>query len=299
MVPQVKGIHLEPTNICTLKCPGCARTGLINQWPKHWKNHSLDKTVLLKFLDIDLSGINIDMCGNYGDPIYHPDLAGLIRDLKHQGATISIVTNGGHRKRSWWQELVNELSSDDLVTFSIDGIPENFTQYRINGDWPTTQDAIRVCVESSCSTNWKFIPFSYNENNIEQARQLSQDLGIDQFQISQSDRFDEQTMHFKPSESQIGSRWHNQQNWKQSQTIKKINSECDNGKTHFISAEGYYMPCCYMGDHRFYYKNQFGKNKKQYAIKDTTLSEILNRTQVAEFYDTLTDHSVCQYNCGE
>ena len=299
MISTIQGIHLEPTNICTLKCPGCSRTRFINQWAQHWKNHSIDKQVLLKFLDIDLSGVTISLCGNYGDPIYHPDLAGLIHNLKNQGAVISIVTNGGHRKQSWWQELVQELSSNDSVTFSIDGIPANFTQYRINGDWKTTQDAIEVCAEAACNTVWKFIPFSYNENNIEQARQLSQDLGMDQFQISRSSRFDEQTMHFKPSKEQIGIQWHSQQSWKQTITAKKVIPECHNGQTHFISADGHYMPCCYTGDHRFYYKNEFGKNKKQYSIEDTTLSEILRRTKVAEFYDTLNDQSVCQFNCGE
>jgi len=298
MFPQVKGIHLEPTNLCTLKCPGCARTRFINQWPAHWKNHSLDTQSLLKFLDIELSDIRIELCGNYGDPIYHPDLAGMIRDLKSRGATISIITNGSYRKRSWWQELVQTLSSGDSVTFSIDGIPENFTQYRINGDWPTIQDAIQVCVEAPCNTVWSFIPFSYNQNNIEQAKQLCQDLGMDKFHINHSDRFDEQTMHFKPSDNLIGRKWHSQQNWKQNIIAKKVIPKCDNGQTHFISAEGHYMPCCYTGDHRFYYKNQFGKNKKKYRITDTTLSEILNRIQVAEFYDTLADHSVCQYTCG-
>jgi len=299
MFPQVKGIHLEPTNICTLKCPGCARTRFINQWPAHWKNHSLDTQSLLKFLDIELSDIRIELCGNYGDPIYHPDLAGMIRDLKSRGATISMITNGSHRKRSWWQALVQELSWDDLITFSIDGVPENFTQYRINGDWTTIQDAIEVCVESPCSTAWSFIPFSYNENNIEQARQLSQDLGLDQFHINHSDRFDEQTMHFKPTKSNPGTKWNNQQNWKQSQSTKKINPKCHRGGTHYISADGYYMPCCFIGDHRFYYKNEFGKNKKQYAISGTTLSEILNRHTVAEFHRTVSDHSACQFNCGE
>jgi MoaA/NifB/PqqE/SkfB family radical SAM enzyme len=299
MNPVVQGIHLEPTNICTLKCPGCPRTRFINQWPKNWKNHSIDIPALLRFLDIELSGINISLCGNYGDPIYHPDLVGLIRGLKNQGAAISIVTNGGHRKQSWWQELVQELNSDDSVTFSIDGVPENFTQYRINGDWPTIQDAIEVCVAAPCKTIWSFIPFSYNENNIEQAKQLSQDLGIDQFCINPSSRFDEQTMHFKPSNDLIGIQWHSQQNWKQTITAKKIMPECNNGQTHFISADGHYMPCCYVGDHRFFYKNEFGKNRKQYRIIDTTLSEILSRTRVAEFYNTLADHSVCQYNCGE
>ena len=299
MTPLVHGIHLEPTNLCTLKCSGCARTRFINQWPQHWHNHSVDVSDLMQFLDIDLHGLVVTMCGNYGDPIYHPDLLDLIKAFKSQGAVLDIITNGSYRKQSWWQELTNELSSDDSVTFSIDGIPENFTQYRVNGDWETIHDAINVCVESSCKTIWKFIPFSYNENNIQQARQLSMDLGMDQFKVDFSDRFDEVTMHFKPNEDKIAARWNNQQNWKQSIATQQLIPECQNGKMHYVSADGYYMPCCYTGDHRFYYKNEFGKNKRQYAIKDNTLSEILKKSVVGEFYDKLTDHTVCQYNCGE
>ena len=299
MTPLVHGIHLEPTNLCTLKCSGCARTRFINQWPQHWHNHSVDVSDLMQFLDIDLHGLVVTMCGNYGDPIYHPDLLELIKAFKSQGAVLDIITNGSYRKQSWWQELTNELSFDDSVTFSIDGIPENFTQYRVNGDWKTIHDAINVCVESSCKTIWKFIPFSYNENNIQQARQLSMDLGMDQFKVDFSDRFDEVTMHFKPNEDKIAARWNNQQNWKQSIATQQLVPECQNGKMHYVSADGYYMPCCYTGDHRFYYKNEFGKNKRQYAIKDNTLSEILKKSVVGEFYNKLTDHTVCQYNCGE
>ena len=299
MIPAIRGIHLEPTNICTLKCPGCSRTRFIDTWPQHWHNHSLDRSVLMKFLDIDLSGINISLCGNYGDPIYHPDLPGLVHDFKQRGATIDLITNGSHRKTSWWKELLQELSNTDSITFSIDGVPENFAQYRVNGDWPTIQDAIKQCVISPCKTIWKFIPFSYNENSIEQARQLSQDLGMDQFLVNPSSRFDEQTMHFKPRNELTGTQWPSQQNWKQTFTTKNLIPKCHDGDAHFILADGHYMPCCYVGDYRFYFKNEFGKNRKQYQIDNTTLSEILGRSQVAEFYQALIDQPACQYNCGE
>ena len=300
MIPPIQGIDLEPTNICTLKCPGCSRTQFIEQWPQHWQNHSLDRSALMKFLDIDLSGLPVVMCGNYGDPIYHPDLVGMVRDLKQRGvAKIDLTTNGSHRKQSWWQEFTAELSADDVVTFSIDGIPENFTQYRINGDWPSILTAINECVKSPCKTAWKFIPFSYNQHDIEQARQLSQDLGIDSFEISLSDRFDEKTMHFKPNNELIGIRLENQQNWKKSILAKTINPQCHSGTMHFISADGHYAPCGYSIDHRFYYKSEFGKNRKQYSIQNTTLSEILTRSQVTEFYNNLTQQPVCQFNCGE
>ncbi len=86
---MISGLHIEPTNICTLKCPGCARTRFLDQWPQHWKNHSLDVDQLLKFLDIDLSNLDIVLCGNYGDPIYHPDLIDFVTKLSSDTHTLT------------------------------------------------------------------------------------------------------------------------------------------------------------------------------------------------------------------
>jgi hypothetical protein len=107
------------------------------------------------------------------------------------------------------------------------------------------------------------------------------------------------TIHFKPSNDLIGIQWHSQQNWKQTVTTKNLIPKCHDGREHFILADGHYTPCCYVGDYRFYFKNEFGKNRKQYRIENNTLSEILGRSQVAEFYRALIDQPACQYNCGE
>ena len=52
---DINGFHLELTNICTLKCPGCARTQFRNIMPHHWQNKSLDIDSALRFMDIDLT----------------------------------------------------------------------------------------------------------------------------------------------------------------------------------------------------------------------------------------------------
>jgi len=287
---KISGLHIEPTNICTLKCPGCARTRFIDKWPQHWCNHNIDINQLLKFLDIDLTDIRINLCGNYGDPIYHPDLIEFVDKLKQQGAILTITTNGSYKKIDWWENFVKVLTVNDTIVFSVDGTPENFTQYRVNADWNSIHEAMTVCASSSCKTKWKYIPFSYNHETIESARQLSNQIGIDEFSITPSDRYDAQTMHFKPGQQFVGERFQLQQQWKNSNIGNKINPMCNNGDEHFITAEGYYSPCCYLADHRFYYKTPFGKNKEQYNIKNYTLTEILSRPQTVEFFQTLSKH---------
>jgi MoaA/NifB/PqqE/SkfB family radical SAM enzyme len=294
---NIVGFHIEPTNICTLKCAGCARTRFIQQWPSHWKNHSVDLAALFKFLDVDLSNKHIHLCGNYGDPIYHPEFIDMVREFKHRGAEIKITTNGSHRKPEWWIELCNLLTDQDLVRFSIDGLPENFAQYRVNADWESIRQGIDVCVQSSCQTAWKYIPFNYNQHNIDQAKQLSDSLGIDSFQVHHSDRFDHMTEHLKPDSSMLGERYQQQVHFKNSKPAQNVDPQCANQKEYYISADGFFMPCCYIGDHRFYYKTQFGKDKNRYSIENNTLTSILNQPTVIDFYQSLDSISACQYNC--
>lgn len=296
-VESIKGFHIEPTNLCTLKCPGCARTRFINQWGKHWKNHSLDTDALLNFLDVDLANKQITLCGNYGDPIYHPDLIKLVSEFKTRNSKILIHTNGSYQKTEWWEQLCDLLDHNDTIVFSVDGTPDNFTQYRINADWKSIHAAMQVVAKSKCISTWKYIPFAFNQSDIEHTRALSQEIGIDDFVVEPSDRFDEQTEYLKPTNVDLlGSRYTNQNSWKQNNKLL-VNPSCANKREHFISADGFYSPCCFSADHRFYYKNIFGKNKDQYNIRNTTLTKILSSDQVVEFYKTLEEKSVCQFNC--
>jgi MoaA/NifB/PqqE/SkfB family radical SAM enzyme len=294
---DIVGLHIELTNMCTLKCAGCARTRFIQQWPSYWNNQNIDSDALFKFLNIDLTDKKIIFCGTYGDPIYHPGFIEIVREFKNRGSNVFIVTNGSYQKSEWWHKLCDLLTEQDQVCFSIDGVPDNFTQYRVNADWKSIQTGIQICAKSRCQTIWKYIVFSYNQHTIEQARDLSIALGIDKFRVEFSDRFDNITNHLKPQEHLIGKRYQSQIKFKNLVKIVDLNSRCANNREHYISADGFYMPCCYIGDYRFYYKTQFGKDKKNYNIHDQTLSQILNKSETIEFYNTLPEQTVCQYNC--
>ena len=293
---MINGLHIEVTNICTLKCSGCSRTQFINRWPQHWKNQYLDIKDVLNFIDIDLKEKNILLCGNYGDPIYHPDFINFVATLKNHGVNLHIITNGSYKTSDWWKELTDHLTETDTITFSIDGTPENFTNYRINGDWDSIHIGIITAVASKCKTEWKYIPFDYNQKDIESMQEFSRSLGIDNFFIELSNRFHAGDEYLKPADDLVGKKYSLQNDWKNS-NILKVDPLCNQGRQHFISAEGFYSPCCMLTDFRFYYKTPFGKNKKQYNIKTSKLSEILQTPETVNFYQNLESHSVCQFNC--
>jgi MoaA/NifB/PqqE/SkfB family radical SAM enzyme len=271
---------------------------MIQQWPAHWKNHSLNVDHLMKFLDCDLQGVIIEMCGNYGDPIYHPDLPDLVSKLKSRGAVISITTNGSYRTKNWWNLLCDQLDSSDQISFSIDGIPDNFTQYRVNADWQSIELGIKTCVTRKIKVNWKYIVFSYNQDNIESAAALSDQLGVHTFMTVHSDRFDEQTYHLMPSNTFVGDLKPLQDQFKQSARFD-VDPKCANGRQYYISATGHFSPCCFLSDHRFYYKTIFGKDRQSYDISNTTFLKLMQSPNVVNFYASIKTAPAlgCQYNC--
>lgn len=298
----VNGLHIEPTNICTLKCPRCARTKFIETFKqKNWQNNNLNLNDLINFLDIPLNDVKILLCGNYGDPIYYPDLFNLVKFFKSNKAVIGITTNGSYKDKPWWDELVSYLDATDVVTFSVDGTPENFTNYRINANWESILVGMQTVASSKIKSVWKFIPFSFNEHSIEIAKKMSQDIGITKFEVAPSDRWDELNDPLKP----VDSYFHGQRNqsiikWKYDKNYsQEVDPKCKDNAQHFITATGYYTPCCYVNDHRFYYKSKFYKEKNHYDIKNTKLTNILIREY--NFFNSIEQEKpfFCTFNCAK
>lgn len=288
-------LHVEPTSRCTLGCPRCERTIFLDKFgKKNFRILDLDINVFENFIDIPVD--RIDICGNLGDPIYHRKFIELVLMLTTKCKHISITTNGSHKTRQWWKNLNSVLRTGDVVQFSIDGTPENFTEYRINGDWDSIQVAIEECVVGPATTKWKYIPFSFNETDIDTTRELSVNLGIDKFLVEPSDRWLKNDP-LRPT-NHIGSR----DAVKQLYDVQKdfdIDPACKNNRYHYISADGYYTPCCFSKNYEFYYKSIWWKNKETHDIKTTKLSEQIRHFD--KFYSTIhtSRPDYCVFNCGK
>ena len=295
---MIKSIHIEATNLCTLKCAGCARTQFINNWPTRWKNHSIDIAALRDFLNIDLTGVEVHLCGTYGDPIYHPKFHLLIAMLKDKSAKIKITTNGSHKNTKWWNTLLDLLDADDVIEFSIDGMPDNFTTYRVNGDWSSIAKGIKCAAASSVTTGWKYIPFKFNEDCIADAESLATELGIDYFYLEKSDRFEDVLAELKPIDILQHDRTPHRASAKLGNSVE-LDPKCHKGVMHYISADGHYMPCCFIHDHRAYYKTPFGKNKQGYQIANNTIVKTVQGPELLEFVNNVQRDQpmVCQMNC--
>lgn len=285
-------ITLEPTSRCTLACPRCARTTLLDKFGTQGLTIAdLDPNMIKNFFDLPVEYFYLG--GTYGDPILHPNLDKLVVSCKAHAPRVVINTSGSGRNKAWWEKFLYCLGPEDTVEFAIDGLPKNFTEYRINAKWDQIETAIKLCA-GRVKTIWKYIPFSFNEHDITSAKQLSQDLGIDQFNIEPSDRWLNNDW-LKPVQF-TGPKEITKENYK---NVKSISPKCANYRNQYISAQGHFMPCCLVHDYRYYYRSEWWINKDKYDISKTTFSECIRHFD--EFYSTINQvkPDYCVYNCGK
>jgi MoaA/NifB/PqqE/SkfB family radical SAM enzyme len=279
--------ELEITNRCNLGCPRCARTDFIQQFPKAWKHSDLDLEDFKLFIFSVLDKIQIfEFKGTMGDPIFHPKFIDWIKWAKEKGKRVFIHTNGQAGK-ALWTSLTKHLDKNDRVIVGIDGMPDSFMTYRVNAKWKNIETCAAV-LRDKVTLVWQFIHFSYNTHEIEDAKALSERLGFNEFFVLESDRWESNEDWLKPSDALDRPSFN-----------QDIDPQCLSKPMHIVTAEGYYMPCCMLIDHRFRYKTPWAKT---YAIHQNTIKDIINSRLAADFFAKLTNKSApdyCRFNCGK
>jgi MoaA/NifB/PqqE/SkfB family radical SAM enzyme len=183
----IRDLHIELTSRCTLMCPRCQRTAHPNELTiQDVSPATISATVTKKnFPNLRF----VTFCGNYGDPIYHPQFHEIVEHVKKEGLKINFDTNASYRNRAWWQKTASMLARSDRATFSIDGLEDTNPVYRVNARWPDIMIAVEE-MRDRARLIWKFIVFRHNQHQIEEAKSLAKRLGFDEFKLRRSNRYD-------------------------------------------------------------------------------------------------------------
>jgi MoaA/NifB/PqqE/SkfB family radical SAM enzyme len=186
--------HLEPSAVCTLKCPRCPR----NEHPDTpWLNKNMTLNFVKKFFTEDMlrnQVKRVTMCGDVGDPIYCREYIEICRYIKTVNPQIHIftITNGSHKKSEWWAEFGSVLNEYDTVNFSIDGYDNASNNlYRINSNWDSIINGIKTLrkVNKHVFINWAIIAFLFNQDYLDNISIQARDLGMDMLQLTRSTKF--------------------------------------------------------------------------------------------------------------
>lgn len=191
-------MHLELTSRCNLLCPMCGRTtGMDGDNIKLKKRDDLDLTdtdprLIQQALE-DMQPFlpnHVFINGNYGDPIMYPYLLEVVKMCKDIGvAQVTLSTNGSAQTEDWWRELASIMRKPDKVIFAIDGLEDTNHLYRVNSKWNIIMRNAKAFIAEGGIARWDFIGFAHNEHQIDEARQLAEDMGFVKFRYKKSNRY--------------------------------------------------------------------------------------------------------------
>ena len=306
----VRSFNLEITNRCTLACPECARTG--NPWVRANLTElplSLLEQVFPAAEREHLEGLKVNMCGAYGDCIYHTRFHDVVRHLKSAGLKVMVETNGSHRTLDWWAKTCDLLGDGDAITFSVDGLEDTNHIYRVNSRWSDIVAAMEYCAPR-VFVSWKFIIFRHNEHQVEDAKALARTFGVRDVTFKKSARFSEGDPLAPRADEYIGVVSRNRMAIRALQAKDvaaeefdrqvRIRQNCLSGKDLAITAQGYLYPCtsCETSDMTTW----FSRNRAHFDLREHSIRTILQSPKWRELHGlwakASTAPSACLAYCG-
>ena len=174
-------INLDITHRCTLQCQRCNRAIFASRGLKV-PGEDMTMENFKKIIDYFEE---VYFCGQISDPIFHPQFIEFLKLLK--GRKTVIHTAASHKKEEWYRKAF-EANTDAYWTFGIDGLPKDSHKYRINQDGEHLFKMACMAAKIVDKVKWQYIVFNYNENDIEEARQMAKDNNL-VFEVQKSSRF--------------------------------------------------------------------------------------------------------------
>ena len=306
---EIRNIHFELSSNCQASCPMCARNhhgGIENPLVKVSDiDHLLFKQIISEQTISQLTSITL--CGNLGDPLLNNDLILIVEYIVQSNpkCRIDIHTNGSLRNTRWWEQLAHALPDNSLVQFGIDGLEDTHALYRVGTDFNMIIKNASAFIKAGGKARWNFITFKHNEHQLEQARELSKELGFESFQEKQTSRFIGKE-YFEVYDKQ-GNITHKLEqpgeqklifidrktveNYKEVFKTAIIDCEVERTKSIYVDAQGYLWPCCFVGAVPYIHTKpeQLVHNYQQDSF--TTFQQVMARFGGMQYFN-LRNHSI-------
>lgn len=317
-IDNLTHIMAEMTDYCNAACPMCQRfdwdLNLIKDVTN--KHHTTLDFVKKRIGNEVISRLKSWLCqGTYGDALMNPEILDIFKYLKKINPKIDLamITNGGTRNTDFWKTLAQ---LDVGVTFSIDGLEDTNHLYRRNVKWTKLMENVTAFIDNGGHASWSYLIFKHNQQQVQDAEQLSKQLGFKKFTSSFSERWQDFNFEgeYRDIESLKVDDYVIEKPEKQEKTYVK--KETKNGdlvrsknvfqtedkndfhtrkiscwacqpkkREIYLRANGYVSPCCILGDVERNEPKQIIKDYKKINLHHTNLKDILE----GEFFGDISN----------
>lgn len=287
-------ITIEPTTACNLGCPECP-SGL-KQFTRAEGNLKTD--FYKKIIDeVKQHAFYLNFYFQ-GEPYINPNFLEMVSYANAKKIYTATSTNAHFLTPQKAEETVK--SGLSRLTISIDGTTqETYESYRKGGDLNKVLEGAKNIIEAKKKLNSKtpyvifqFLVVQPNEHQIEDAKKLSTQMGVDEIRFKTAQVYD-----YKNGNPLIPTIEKYARYKKQSDGIYRLKNKLLNEcwriwSSCVITWDGKIVPCCFDKDA----KHQLGD------LKENTLKQIWLNKNYTEFRKTLLNNraeiDICQ-NCTE
>ena len=178
-------IRVEGSTLCQLRCPTCPTTeGVVHA---NLGAGFLKATDFERLLDQQGSPGTVFELSNYGEVFLNPQIVDILRIAREREVWVSAYS--GANLNTLKDEVLEAIVKYQMlgITCSIDGASdETYEKYRKRGNFTRVLNNVKRIVDLKRETgailpylNWQFVVFGHNEHEIESARSMATDLGMD------------------------------------------------------------------------------------------------------------------------
>lgn len=260
---RIKVLHLEPTDVCQLACPACARETDV-EFNKRLQHHLTIPHIQKHFSERVIAGLDkVFMCGNYGDPAAGKNTLDIYRWFRklNPNITLGMNTNGALQTTFYWHELGRLFNqTKDYVVFSIDGLEDTNPVYRVNSNWSKLMANVEAYISAGGSAHWDMLVYKHNQHQVEACEQLARNMGFTWFRA-------------KVSKRPLTSRLESPIGWScPTLNVGKIKCHILQEKSAYIDAQGRLSPCCWLGATQTNFVSDFNEIKKSWTSVNPNLT---------------------------
>ena len=243
-------LSIEPTTACNLGCPECP-SGL-KQFSRPTGN--LKKSVNKKIIDElapYLSYINFYF---QGEPFIHPNFLEMVGYAVSKNIYTATSTNAHFLNNNMAEKTVK--SGLDRLIISIDGTTQQvYEQYRVNGKLGKVLEGTKniVAWKKKLKSKTPYVIFQFlvvrpNEHQIEDAKQLAKDLGVDEIKFKTAQVYDFENGNPLIPQNEYYSRYKKQKDGTYKIKNGLLNHCWRMWSSAVITWDGSVVPCCFDKD---------------------------------------------------
>lgn len=172
-------INLDITHRCTLQCLRCLRNAY-DRVPGH--DMSVDEyNKIVSYFS------HVNFCGNISDPVMNPFFLDFLK-INYDNNISCEIHNAATGKSLDWYNKAFTINPKARWIFGLDGLPDQSHNYRVNQKGHQLFNAMKLCSSMGLDATWRMIVFSFNEDSIDQCKQLANEINV-KFELVKSSRF--------------------------------------------------------------------------------------------------------------